>query len=110
MRYAPLAVAIIAASCGGRKTDRAPEPTPVPGQPPIAPQVALPAAPPPFPEGTHSLELVRTVGVRLEPADDAKQQYRPVDELFHWPLSLALLLALGALAPLGRARRLEWAR
>ena len=73
MRYAPLAVAIIAASCGGRKTDRAPEPTPVPGQPPIAPQVALPAAPPPFPEGTHSLELVRTVGVRLEPADDAKR-------------------------------------
>src|SRR3569623_773565 len=73
VRYAPLAVAIIAASCGGRKTDRAPEPTPVPGQPPVAPQVALPATPPPFPEGTHSLELVRTVGVRLEPADDAKR-------------------------------------
>jgi len=75
VRYAPLAVAIIAASCGGRKTekDRAPGSVAVPGQPPAEPQAALPAPPPPFPEGTHSLELVRTVGVRLEPADDAKR-------------------------------------
>jgi Ca-activated chloride channel family protein len=43
---------------------------------------------------------------QLEPAEDAKQQYRPVEELFHWPLSLALLLALGALAPLRLPRRL----
>ena len=36
----------------------------------------------------------------LEPGADKQQQFRPVDELFHWPLSLALLLALGgALAP-----------
>jgi L,D-transpeptidase catalytic domain len=33
----------------------------------------MPVAPPAFPEGTRSLELVRTVGVRLEPADDAKR-------------------------------------
>jgi hypothetical protein len=72
VRFAPLAVAMIAASCGGRKKERAP--APAPGQPTsLAPQVALPAPPPPFPEGTHSLELVRTVGVRLEPADDAKR-------------------------------------
>jgi len=39
----------------------------------VPPQVAIPGAPPAFPEGTHALELVRTVGVRLEPADDAKR-------------------------------------
>jgi Ca-activated chloride channel family protein len=33
---------------------------------------------------------------RLEPAADAQQQFRPVDELFYWPLSGALLLALFA--------------
>ena len=38
---------------------------------------------------------------QLEPADDAQQQYRPVDELFYWPLSGVLLLALLAL-PLTR--------
>lgn len=31
---------------------------------------------------------------QLEPAADAKQQYRPVDEMFYWPLSIAALLAL----------------
>ena len=36
---------------------------------------------------------------RLEPSDDATQQFRPVDEMFHWPLSAALLLALLAAAP-----------
>jgi len=36
---------------------------------------------------------------KLEPADDATQQYRPADELFHWPLSLAVLAALFALLP-----------
>jgi Ca-activated chloride channel homolog len=34
---------------------------------------------------------------RLEPSADAQQQFRPIDELFYWPLSIALLLALGAL-------------
>ena len=33
---------------------------------------------------------------RLEPAADAQQQFRPVDELFYWPLSAALLIALFA--------------
>jgi Ca-activated chloride channel family protein len=36
---------------------------------------------------------------RLEPSDDAKQQFRPVDELFYVPLSIALLVALLAAAP-----------
>ncbi|MEO6773063.1 MAG: L,D-transpeptidase family protein [Kofleriaceae bacterium] len=72
MRFALVAVAMIAASCAGKK-DRAPEVTVGQRSPTASPQVALPAGPPPFPEGTHSLELVRTVGVRLEPADDAKR-------------------------------------
>lgn len=33
----------------------------------------------------------------LEPGADKQQQLRTVDELFFWPLSLALLIALGAL-------------
>ncbi len=42
---------------------------------------------------------------KLEPVADAKQQFRPVDELFYWPLSLALLISLFAAlraAPLPR--------
>jgi Ca-activated chloride channel homolog len=35
----------------------------------------------------------------LEPGADKQQQFRPIDELFYWPLSIALLAALvGALA------------
>ena len=33
---------------------------------------------------------------KLEPTDTPQQRYRPVDELFFWPLSLALLIALCA--------------
>ena len=33
---------------------------------------------------------------RLEPSADAQQQFRPVDEIFYWPLSAAALLALFA--------------
>ena len=42
---------------------------------------------------------------QLEPAEDAKQQYRPVDEMFHWPLSLAALLALLGALPVGLSAR-----
>jgi Ca-activated chloride channel family protein len=43
---------------------------------------------------------------KLEPADDKSLQYRPVDEVFHWPLSCALLLTLLSLTPLALPRRL----
>jgi Ca-activated chloride channel homolog len=33
----------------------------------------------------------------LEPAESEAEGYRPVDELFHWPLGAALFIALGAL-------------
>jgi Ca-activated chloride channel family protein len=36
---------------------------------------------------------------RLEPVDDKSVQYRPVDEVFHWPLSGALLLVMLTLVP-----------
>ena len=47
---------------------------------------------------------------KLEPADDAQQLYRPVDELFYWPLSGVLLLALLALRPLVLPRSLAIVR
>jgi Ca-activated chloride channel family protein len=31
---------------------------------------------------------------KLEPSADAQEQFRPIDELFHWPLAGALLIAL----------------
>ena len=34
---------------------------------------------------------------QLEPSTDAQQQFRPIDELFYWPLSIALVLSLLAL-------------
>jgi Ca-activated chloride channel family protein len=44
---------------------------------------------------------------RLEPSDDAKQQFRPIDEMFYWPLSIALLLALlSALPAMPAVRRI----
>lgn len=69
MRAWVLALAVV--GCSG-KSDPTP---PVPSRPPPAPVVAEPApvVQPDFPDGTRSLELRRTVGVRLEPADDGKR-------------------------------------
>jgi len=47
---------------------------------------------------------------QLEPADDAQQQYRPIDELFYWPLSAVLLLTLLALRPIVLPRALAVVR
>ena len=55
----------------GNKADK-PAPAPV-GEPPPAPEQPPPVVQPDFPEGTHSLELTRTVPVRLEPGDDSKR-------------------------------------
>jgi hypothetical protein len=43
------------------------------GEPPPAPEQPSPVVQPDFPEGTHSLEITRTVPVRLEPGDDSKR-------------------------------------
>lgn len=64
-------LALAAVGCSGKS-----EPSPpVPSRPPPAPEVveAPKVVQPDFPDGTRSLELKRTVGVRLEPADDAKR-------------------------------------
>lgn len=76
-------VALLAPSqgaCGGGHGDKAPPPlsgTTKPSAPnatpPDEPADPEPVVQPDFPEGTRSLQLVRTVGVRLEPGDDAKR-------------------------------------
>ena len=71
-------VALVAASCGGKK-EAPPHDPPLPSgsasviTTPTATPEAPPATPPEFPEGTRSLELLRTVGVRIEPGDGAKR-------------------------------------
>jgi hypothetical protein len=70
MRAWVLALTVV--GCSG-KPDQAP-PLPSPSPVPVVPVPEPPVvAPPAFPEGTRSLELRRTVGVRLEPGDDAKR-------------------------------------
>jgi Ca-activated chloride channel family protein len=46
----------------------------------------------------NTAELAKIYGEidQLEPSADAQQQFRPVDEIFYWPLSAAALLALFA--------------
>ena len=44
---------------------------------------------------------------RLEPAADKSVQYRPTDEIFHWPLSAALLLGLSCMVPWRLPRTME---
>ncbi|HEX3122261.1 MAG TPA: VWA domain-containing protein [Rhodanobacteraceae bacterium] len=46
----------------------------------------------------NTAELAKIYGEidQLEPSADAQQQFRPVDEIFYWPLSAAALLGLFA--------------
>lgn len=73
-----IAIAAVLFACGSKKsdetkrTDMPKASTPARDDTPVA-SPEQPATPPVFPEGTRSLELVRTVGVRLEPGDDAKR-------------------------------------
>jgi L,D-transpeptidase catalytic domain len=68
MRAWVLAVAVMA--CSGKTEPSPPVPSPSPVF--VIPEPA-PVVQPDFPEGTRSLELRRTIGVRLEPGDDAKR-------------------------------------
>jgi len=59
----------------------------------------------------NTSELAQIYGEidRLEPSADAQQQFRPVDEIFFWPLSAAVLLALlGALQSSAGVRSGAW--
>ena len=77
MRALALGAVVLVACGGGHGDHKAPPRTETPSgptaRPPEEPGETEPVAPPDFPEGTRSLELVRTVGVRLEPGDDAKR-------------------------------------
>ncbi|CAN5891245.1 hypothetical protein BH11MYX3_BH11MYX3_37650 [soil metagenome] len=69
------ALVVVLGACGSKSSDPAPPPPgPVPSLPGLG-DTTEPAEPtaPDFPEGTRSLELIRTVGVRLEPGDEAKR-------------------------------------
>ncbi|HEY0195708.1 MAG TPA: L,D-transpeptidase [Kofleriaceae bacterium] len=68
-----LAVAVVGCSSKTEQTPPVPSPPPKPAA--VVANLTPPPAPvvPEFPDGTHSLELRRTVGVRLEPGDDAKR-------------------------------------
>ncbi|MBL9013175.1 MAG: L,D-transpeptidase [Myxococcales bacterium] len=71
------ALVVVLGGCGSKSGDKTPPASaPAPAPPGLsADDRDEPADPvtPDFPEGTRSLELVRTVGVRLEPGDDAKR-------------------------------------
>jgi len=49
-----------------------------------------------FYRARNTVELAQIYGEidKLEPSVDAQEQFRPIDELFHWPLSVAMLIAL----------------
>jgi hypothetical protein len=68
MRAWALAAAVV--GCSGNSEPSPPLPSP--SLTPVVPEPP-PVVQPDFPEGTRSLELRRTVGVRLEPGDDAKR-------------------------------------
>jgi Ca-activated chloride channel family protein len=47
---------------------------------------------------------------QLEPAESDERGFRPVTELFHWPLGAAVVLALGAALGALAATRWQWSR
>jgi Ca-activated chloride channel family protein len=49
-----------------------------------------------FYRARNTKELAQIYGEidKLEPSADAQEQFRPIDELFHWPLAGALLITL----------------
>lgn len=70
MRAWLLAMAVV--GCSGKTDESPPVPSPLPEPHQVEPEPTQ-VMQPDFPEGTRSLELRRTVGVRLEPGDDAKR-------------------------------------
>ena len=66
-------VTLVIVACRGSEPPPTPPPAPVPARTPPPTPTSPVAVVPDFPAGTRSLELVRTVGVRLEAAADAKR-------------------------------------
>ena len=67
-----LPIITLLAACGGKKSEETKREVPPP-PPHAAPEQPVQVTQPDFPDGTRSLELTRTVGVRIEPGDDAKR-------------------------------------
>jgi lipoprotein-anchoring transpeptidase ErfK/SrfK len=75
MRLRWVVLVALGLGCGGKKdTPPAPPAAEKPTNAPVAgSEEPAPIEVPAFPEGTRSLELVRTVSVRLEPGEDARR-------------------------------------
>ena len=63
---------MLVAACGSKKEKDKPAPAPVP-EPAALPNEPAAVTQPDFPDGTRSLQLTRTVPVRLDPGDDGKR-------------------------------------
>jgi len=59
---------------------------------------------------TAEFAEIYTILDALEPAESDERGFRPVNELFYWPLGLAVALALGAAVAAFAAARFEWPR
>ncbi len=73
MRAWVLAAAVVGCSGKTEQTPPVPSPSPSPSSIGEAIPEPPPVVPPDFPEGTRSLELRRTIGVRIEPGEAAKR-------------------------------------
>ena len=71
--FAGIWLCIVLAACGSNRDQPAPGAEPEPAPAAVEPAPPAVVVPPAFPEGTRSLQLIRTVPVRLEPGDDAKR-------------------------------------
>jgi Ca-activated chloride channel family protein len=59
---------------------------------------------------TAEFAEIYTILDALEPAESDERGFRPVNELFYWPLGLAVALALAAVLAAFAAARVEWPR
>ena len=59
---------------------------------------------------TAEFAEIYTILDALEPAESDERGFRPVNELFYWPLGLAVALALGAAVAAFAAARFAWPR
>jgi Ca-activated chloride channel family protein len=59
---------------------------------------------------THSLQQIYALLDEIEPVSEDEQSYRPVEELYTWPLALALLFSLLGVLPDIRVFQWAWIR
>jgi Ca-activated chloride channel homolog len=59
---------------------------------------------------TAEFEEIYRILDELEPAESDERGFRPITELFHWPLGAAVLVALAAALAAFAAARWQWSR